>query len=921
MEIPALINIPDEVFVTCNQEPIHIPGEIQPHGVLLAFSIPEGRLVYASTNAPSFLGVDWNNLVRLRLHDWLGVNEIREHLDDELVSLLRDSATHRLPLKFSGRLRFFAVEAHLSDDGNLILEIEPPLENEYAESIIPENMAESFRLKRVLLSIENLPSFQAAMEKIASNVRSITRYDRVMIYRFDHLGHGEVIVDDRREDLESYLGLHYPASDIPEQARKLFLRNRVRQIVDVASKQVRVVRLPHHSEKEDSRSEALDMSLCYLRSASPVHCLYLSNMQVRSTLAVSVVLDNKLWGMIICHHGTPKYLSPEMRYQCDTLAHVLSLAIQSEERRQHEQDVLDSQACYQRVESVVRSRRSWQEELFSDDSVLLGLLDAAGAIYVTEERRHSVGKVPSMQTVDRICEQLRNVGLQDLRKAESFCDLNIPEFDSSLDGGGYLAVVIAQSPATYLIWFRKGQSQIVNWGGDPRKVADSFQVGQQLVPRASFEKWKQEIVGWCVPWTKQDELRAKAIGLFISVKKVEDANRLKSQFLTNMSHEIRTPMTAILGYADILLDQLTEESSAAREATETILRNGNHLLSILNDILDLAKIESGKLLIQHEEIPLALFITETINLVSINASKKKIDLRTLLAPNLPTRILSDPVRLKQILLNLLSNAIKFTDSGSVTLRVDVDSPRIDDSDVISFTVTDTGPGISEENLDRLFRPFVQGDGALSRKQGGTGLGLVISRHLAESMSGSLKATSTIGVGSQFVATFKVGRVAESPLDVGLQKREGLKQSSQTIEAKESNLQSQQARSQEHSAVRILVAEDGLDNQRLIEWLLKKRMSATVTLVENGLKAIEAVIASELAEPYQVVLMDVQMPEMDGLTAVKLLREKGYEVPIIALTAHASEHDRALSVEAGCNAHVTKPIKWDELNQAIAAVLN
>jgi light-regulated signal transduction histidine kinase (bacteriophytochrome)/ActR/RegA family two-component response regulator len=648
--------------------------------------------------------------------------------------------------------------------------------------------------------------------------------------------------------------------------------------------------------------------------------MYLDNMQVRSTLAVSVVLDNKLWGMIICHHGMPKYLSPEMRYQCDTLAHVLSLAIQSEERRQHEQDVLESQACYQRVESVVRSNRSWREELFSDETVLLDMLDASGAIYVADEIRHCVGMVPQAQTVEKICEQLKSVGLQDLRKAESFGDLNIPDHDSSLDGGGYLAVVITQSPATYLIWFRKGQSQIVNWGGDPRKVADSFQVGQQLVPRASFEKWKQEIVGWCIPWTKQDELRAKAIGLFISVKKIEDANRLKSQFLTNMSHEIRTPMTAILGYADILLDQLTEESSAAREATETILRNGNHLLSILNDILDVAKIESGKLTIQQDEIHLTPFISETINLVSVNASKKKIDLKTVLDPKLPAVILSDPVRLKQILLNLLSNAIKFTDRGAVNLEVCLDASSNTSGDVINFSVTDTGPGISRENLDKLFRPFVQGDGALSRKQGGTGLGLVISRHLAESMNGSLKAYSTIGVGSKFVAQFKIDQSSKSSSELIFHEGDSIKQNQTEDASKKSNPSSQRTRTPDQSAIRVLVAEDGLDNQRLIEWLLKKRMSATVTLVQNGLEAIEAVIASELAEPYQVVLMDIQMPEMDGLTAVKELRAHGYQVPIIALTAHASDHDRSLSMEAGCNAHVTKPIKWEELNQAIAAIL-
>ena len=398
----------------------------------------------------------------------------------------------------------------------------------------------------------------------------------------------------------------------------------------------------------------------------------------------------------------------------------------------------------------------------------------------------------------------------------------------------------------------------------------------------------------------------------------ESANRAKTEFLANMSHEIRTPMTAILGYADMLADEQSQPLTHATktDCIETIKRNGEQLMSIINDILDISKIEADKLVVEHIEVSPLQIAQEVIELMKFKAQAKGLEMNLYCDSPVPKTVLTDPTRLRQILINLVGNSIKFTESGSVsvTMRSDKTAPS-----QLFFDVADTGIGIDPGQVSKLFRPFEQADASTTRKFGGTGLGLRISKRLSEMLGGNITVSSQPGVGSVFSLTIATGNINHVEHSLG---------NTRIIhKAEDPSLQTKQHTPQSHtppialSGLRILLVEDGPDNQRLIAFHLSKA-GAEVQIAENGKKAVEMLCCNSSIEqelrsplPFDMILMDMQMPEMDGYQATQMLRIKGLQIPILALTAHAMESDRTKCLEAGCDEWLTKPIERSELISA------
>lgn len=365
----------------------------------------------------------------------------------------------------------------------------------------------------------------------------------------------------------------------------------------------------------------------------------------------------------------------------------------------------------------------------------------------------------------------------------------------------------------------------------------------------------------------------------------ERAGRVKSHFLANMSHEIRTPLTAILGYAELLLDGHRSQVDRL-DCVQTIRRSSHHLLQLVDDILDLTKLEAGTLEVHPVPTDPGAVLGEVVSLLHVRAAEKRIELSAVYATDVPTQVLTDPARLRQILLSVVGNGIKFTERGSVRIvaRCDFEGQRLE------FEVADTGIGMDAATLARLYHPFTQADGSATRVHGGSGLGLAIARPLAKALGGDLHAASIVGRGSQVVVTIGTGDLR----GVG-------GNASPTVKSAPAPYVAREVRA------RVLLAEDGPDNQRLVSAVL--RMSgARVDVVENGRDAADTALdARERGEPYDVVLMDMQMPVLDGYAATALLRERGYAGPIVALTAHALRGDRERCLAAGCDDHVPKPI--------------
>jgi signal transduction histidine kinase/ActR/RegA family two-component response regulator len=385
----------------------------------------------------------------------------------------------------------------------------------------------------------------------------------------------------------------------------------------------------------------------------------------------------------------------------------------------------------------------------------------------------------------------------------------------------------------------------------------------------------------------------------------EIATETKSMFLANMSHEIRTPMTAIIGFTDLMLDPAQSEADRVT-CVRTVRRNADHLLGLINDILDLSKIESGKMMVEAVPCSPVRIVQDVVNVMGVRAAERGVRLDAAFEFPLPETVTADPLRLRQIVMNLVGNAVKFTERGGVSIRVsmtngDHDHPRL------KFAVRDTGLGITPEQLNRLFQPFTQADATMTRRFGGTGLGLAISQSLAHLLDGEITAVSAPGKGS----TFTLELAARIPS--GTRSLKGL---DSTLPAEAAAPASEQAPAS-LAGLRILVAEDGPDNQRLLQHHLS-RAGATVTLASNGAAAVAAVQEAERrGEHYDVVLMDMQMPELDGYGASSLLRSRGYARPIIALTAHAMEGDRERCVSAGCDDYQSKPINRAALLAACA----
>ena len=410
--------------------------------------------------------------------------------------------------------------------------------------------------------------------------------------------------------------------------------------------------------------------------------------------------------------------------------------------------------------------------------------------------------------------------------------------------------------------------------------------------------------GTLVTFDDVTQLEEKKQQLSLARDDAESANRAKSDFLANMSHEIRNPMNAIVGFTDILRRGMAVDIETRQEYLNTIHTSGEHLVGLINDILDLSKIEAGKLELEIQQCRPHQLLAEIVNVLGMKARQRNLVLDQEIVGTIPETIESDPTRLRQVLMNLVGNAIKFTQSGSV--RVVIDVPETTDRPLLRFKVMDTGVGMTREQCGRIFEEFVQADSSVTRRFGGTGLGLTISRRLSQALGGDIEADSVLGQGSTFTLTIDPGDVSDVPRIDRSQATESLRVLRQSRE---------EGISVHFKPARVLVTDDMSVNRQLVSVVLQ-HAGLTVDQAEDGLDAVNHVAEHD----YDLLLMDIQMPVMDGLTATRRLREQGLTAPIVALTANVMQHHREQCAAAGCTTFMTKPIDIDKLLDTVAEFL-
>ena len=741
-------------LTNCDQEPIHIPGAIQPHGVLLACRLPELVIEQASENLADFLGVTASTA--------LG-RSAEAFFSNESASALRLVAQSDRP-RDEGPLRvvgangrpFDAVLHRVADarspteephaaSGILVIELEPPSGE---VSFHP-------RLRRSVARFSRTQRIEELWADAAEEVRALTGFDRVMVYRFDAEWNGEVVAESQRGDLESFLGLHYPASDIPAQARRLYTINWLRFIGDVNYRPVALC--------SDRQREPLDMSFCVLRSVSPIHCEYLRNMGVTASMSISLLRDERLWGLIACHHYSgPKVVPYPVRESCEFLGRALSWHITSRLREETARRGLAVKQVESQLIHAMNAAADYRDGLATP--ALLALTNATGAAVLVENELRTIGDTPSEPEIRELSAWLRDEQREELFVTDRLA-VQYPGYAAlERSASGVLAVALSLELGDFVFWFRPSAEHEVSWGGEPLKQVVHEGGVPRLSPRGSFALWKETVRGRSVPWQDWElagaselrlallqSVRRRAADLRELNEKLIAADRSKDMFLAAVSHELRTPLHAILGWVQRIKGGTLDAEKTAK-ALAVIERNAQIQTQLVDDLLDVARMVEGKLTIDRRPVDLAQVVENAIDSVALSIESANIELaRGELAP---CRIVGDPARLQQVAWNLLTNAFKFTPRGGrIHVALHCRATHVE------LTVTDSGQGLSADALPNLFTPFWQAEQRSLQAQKGLGLGLAIVRQIVELHGGTIAAESA-GLGRG--ATFRVVLPLTSP---------------------------------------------------------------------------------------------------------------------------------------------------------------
>ncbi len=476
----------------CELEQIHTPASIQPHGALLVLRASDHTIIQVSENVADFLAIEGDPIGRPLI-------QVDAALDAAAAGEPIERRARSVTCGKAGAGRTFDVSVHAVDGSLIVLELEPAH---------PPPDQSTF-LERALQAVLSALTLQELADDTARLVKELTGYDRVMVYRFDQDGHGQVFAEQRNPDLEAFLGNRYPASDIPQIARRLYERHRVRVLVDIDYRPVPL------RPAQPAPGRELDMSLCSLRSVSPIHVQYLKNMGVNATLVISLMAAGTLWGLIACHHYRARNPSYEIRGVCEVIAEAVATRIAALEGFARSAAELSVTRIEQRMIEAIRNDGDWQSALFENNQILMQPLDATGVALTYEGNVISTGEVPGTQQVRAIAEWLDENFTEELFETSALGDRIEGLAMLKPVASGIVAVPVSRSPGEYLMWFRPERIRTVTWGGNPNKPVEFGDDPKELSPRRSFAKWHQQVEGTSDHWSITDRATAQRIGELI----------------------------------------------------------------------------------------------------------------------------------------------------------------------------------------------------------------------------------------------------------------------------------------------------------------------------------------------------------------------------------------------------------------------
>jgi two-component system, chemotaxis family, sensor kinase Cph1 len=739
-----------------DQEPIRTPGTIQSYGVLFVLQEPQLTILQVSTNTFEFTGhhpedllnqplsilFDHQQLEALKnclLKDFENINPLKLHTKNKNIELLFDGIVHR-------------------HDGVLLLELEPTRK---AQS--PNFFSFYHQAKNLIEQIQNASTLQEMSQVVVTEIRKITKFDRVMIYQFDPQGAGVVTAEDKETELISWKGLHYPAFDIPPEARELFVLNPLRLIANVEQLSIPLVPQVHPLTQQP-----LDLSRATLRSTSACHREYLQNMGVTASMSISLIRDRQLWGLIACHHySSARYLSYEDRTVCEFLAQVMSL----EWGAKHNQEDLDYRIKIQALQPELFQSLTQADNLRSglihSSSQLMQLVSASGIAICWNDEVTLLGETPSLEDIRALLSWIEPQLFNHVFYTHELSKIAPLAAAFQTVASGVLALAISLPHRAYLLWFRPEVAQTVNWGGDPDPVVVDEAGIPRLCPRRSFELWQEIVQGTALPWKPCEleavaDLRSVIVGVVmrqadelarINVE-LERSNDELDAFAYIASHDLKEPLRGIHNYSSFLIEDYADVLNAEGvDKLQTLVRLTQRMEDLINSLLHFSRL--GRIELSLQDTDLNQIISHVTTIVKISYPDASIAIQV--PRPLPT-IRCDMVQITELFTNLMSNAVKYNNQPEKQVEIGYLTPaemlQQHPSRKVSqqvFYVKDNGIGIRERHLDNIFRIFKRLHGQ-SHYGGGTGVGLTIAKKIVERHGGQIWVESVYEVGSTFYFT-------------------------------------------------------------------------------------------------------------------------------------------------------------------------
>ncbi|NMG11439.1 ATP-binding protein [Brasilonema sp. UFV-L1] len=752
-----------------NLESICFSGLIQPHGILLVLSHPELTLLFVSANIKDYLGITPDSLLSQPLN---------RLLDDQFVEAIRQSLVEIdgvSPIKLQERISVnecsFDSLLHRTE-GVIILELEPTSSETKLGSF-----SISAVLKRALAKLRQVSNSGEFLQLVTQEVRKITEFDRVMVYQFNQHGAGTVMAEAKQDDLPPYLGLRYPTTDIPEQVRGLYARGLLRYIPNFKAQSVELVPASHLLMQQP-----VDLSFAVLRSVDACCVEYHQNMGAAAILVIALMNEQKLWGLISCHHQTPKYVPYKVREACELLGQFVALELANKVNSEELDYIVKLRTLQSEFVESISQVDNLKQALVNPPPRLLDLVSATGAAVCLQDDMTLVGITPTLEQV-RALLQWTDTQVSDTLFYTNSLPALYPEALVFKDvASGLLKLQISKVRYYNILWFRPEVLQTINWAGDPnasiKEAADGIIT---LSPRKSFEKWQETVRLTSLPWKACElenalDLRSAIVGIVLNKadelarinQELERSNRELDSFVYAASHDLKEPLRGIHNYSTLLLKNYESVlDDVGKNRLQTLVRLTRRMESLIDVLLKFSRLGQAELHLIPTDI------NQVVNqvLADLRVSRQDIQPDIRIPRSLPT-VHCDPVLINEVFMNLLSNAFKYNDQAEQWIEIGyLNVEEISDSEKqqkvrdifqhshtpllshspMTFYVRDNGIGIRARHLEIIFRLFKR----LHEQNlygGGTGAGLTIAKKIIERHGGQIWVESTVGIGSTFYFT-------------------------------------------------------------------------------------------------------------------------------------------------------------------------